>query len=103
MCNLSQDVIDNCGHHMECCYLVGLCEVYKHIKKVNVGDGIQPALNYTLNGIVVCADCFKPIGDFQDDCGYFYSTIDCSHGEDHFLNEYVAKCRECNGPLTGDR
>ena len=49
---------------------------------------------YEEDGLQVCAVCQNPIGDFKDDCGYFYSM---------YNGEYVAKCRECFGPLTGDR
>ena len=41
-----------------------------------------------------CGKCGDLIGDFWDDCGYFYK---------YFEDKYVPHCRSCTGPLTGDR
>ena len=38
--------------------------------------------------------CNKLIGDWQDDCGGFYK---------YTTNGYAPVCKECCGPLTGDR
>lgn len=43
---------------------------------------------------VLCAKCWKP-NFFFDDIGWFYKNTT--------KGKYRAHCRECNGPLTGDR
>jgi len=62
-----------------------------------------------------CGECGKEIGDFHDDCGYFYKIVsfplpEANYGEpliysnqDSPQGGYVAVCQTCCGPLTGDR
>jgi len=53
------------------------------------------SIHLEIKGVIVCGVCNEPIRDFKDDLGLFYKM-------DHFDN-YIAHCRWCHGPLTGDR
>ena len=64
-----------------------------------------------------CGKCGKEIGDWQDDCGFFYKMVDnpvnnSNYGDQfdegfkkkkNISGSYVAVCETCCGPLTGDR
>ena len=65
-------------------------EMFVHTKRWEVEDN-EAELALTECGK---SGCKNLIGDWQDDCGGFYQ---------YTANGYVPVCKECCGPLTGER